>query len=293
MKNFDYFEPETKEEVFSLLRNYPKDEVIILTGGTDILPEMKGKTRFPQCLVNIKRLKDLNQILYVENDQILRIGALAKLGEVERHPLIRRKFAILASAAHSVGSVQIRNLATIGGNICRAAPSADTVPALLVLESRLRIASSTNERTIPMDKFFLGPGETVLKHGEILAEIIIPEVPKHSGGVYMKHSPRRAMDLAVVGVAAMVCLENNNGLCRDVKIALGAVAPTPVRAYKAESALKGNKLTKDLILEVSKSIPKEAKPISDLRASAKYREEMLVALTRRSLTQAFETARGN
>ena len=204
---------------------------------------------------------------------------------------MKEKYGILAQAAHKLGSHQVRNLATIGGNLCHAAPSAETASPLIALGASVKLRSVGGERSMLLEEFFKGPGKTALQAGEVLTEIQIPNSLPRTAGVYIKHSIRKAMDLAIVGVAVVVTGGEGNGICSDVKIALGAVAPTPIRAKQAEATVRGKKVEDVLIEEAAQIASKEAKPISDVRASAEYREEMVKVLTKRAFTQAWELSR--
>jgi CO/xanthine dehydrogenase FAD-binding subunit len=207
---------------------------------------------------------------------------------VERSPLVREHCPVLANALRTMACPQVRNRATITGNLCSAVPSADSAPGLLVLEGMLKLVSQKGERVVPITDFFTGPRKTILADDELLTEIHIPSLPPKYKGIYLKLSPRKSMDLAVVGVAAFVVRDGD--VCKDVRIALGAVAPTPLRARKAESALIGKKLTDDSIIEAARAASTECRPIDDHRASAEYRCDMVYVLTRRALAQIKEEA---
>ena len=202
--------------------------------------------------------------------------------------MVRAKYPVLAYAASTLASIQIRNLATVAGNICRASPSADMPPALLVLDAVVVLAGQAGERVVPLAEFFTGPGRTVRQPNEFLTEIRVPSPSPHSGAAYIKHSPRRAMDLAVVGVAAAATLQD--GLCRNVRIALGAVAATPRRAREAEAVLEGLEPSAARLAAVARVAATECSPISDVRGSADYRREMVRVNTERALQQALESA---
>lgn len=289
LPKFEYFEPKTAKEACSLLLQY-KDKAKLIAGGTDLLPKMKNREIAPQYLIGLKGILHMN---YIEHDkaQGLRMGALATLDTLKTSSLIRGEFGILAQAIDQMASRQIRSLATIGGNLCNAVPSADTAPALIVMGAKLKLMSPIGERVILLEEFFVGPGETVLSDDELLVELQVPNLPAHTGGVYIKHTLRRAMDLALVGVAAMIALDSADGVCKDIKIALGAVAPTPIRASKAESTLKGKSFEDKLIDRTAQAAAEEARPISDIRGSAEYRREMVRVLTRRAVSQAWKKAK--
>ncbi len=288
LPKLEYLEPKTIQEACSLLSQH-KEKARVIAGGTDLLPMMKRREVVPQYLIGLKNIPDLDYVRYSESDG-LRFGALATLHAIETSPIIKEKFNALFQAAYSMASAQIRNRGTVGGNLCSAIPSADTAPALIALGARLKLISPRGERTIPVEEFFTGVRETALGEGELLVEVQVPNLPPHSGGVYLKHTLRRAMDLAIVGVAVVITSEN--GACKDVKIALGAVAPTPIRASKAEKVLKGKVLEDSLVEQAAKEAAGEARPISDIRSSLEYRREMVEVLTRRAVKQAWEKATG-
>jgi carbon-monoxide dehydrogenase medium subunit len=231
-------------------------------------------------LIDLRKIPALKFIEASERE--LRIGALTTLRMIETSSLIRDKFNLLFQAAQSVGSLQVRNRGTIAGNICNAVPSADLAPALLALDAKVRLAGSKGQRTVKIEDFFVGPNTTVLSAGEVLTEIQIPNLPSRARGVYLKLSPRSAMDLAVVGVAVLADVQN--GLCQEIRIGLGAVAPTPIRAEKAEKIIRGQRVSLDLIESAAQAAAAESAPIDDHRASAEYRRDMVKVLTRRAIT---------
>jgi len=279
-----YFEPKTIQEALSLASKY-KGESKLLSGGTDLLVQMKREGVLPTYIINIGNMWGQDYISYNEREG-LRIGALATIHSIEASPLIQEKFNILAQAASQMATVQVRNRATIGGSLCNASPSADTAPALIVLGARGKIIGVSGERVILLEDFFTGPGQTVLKSDEILAEAQVSNLPPRSGGVYIKQTVRKALDLAIVGVAVLVTMEGN--ILSDVKIALGAVAPTPIRARRAEETLRGCKITDDLLERAGQTASDESSPIDDVRSSADYRRKMVKVLVMRAIKQAVE-----
>ena len=238
------------------------------------------------------RLGEIRELDYIRPDETggLRIGALTTIVKIVSSPLIRSKFGILAEAAAMLGTPAIRNQATLGGNLCNAAPSADTAPPLLVLEANAKMVGKEGEKIVPIKDFFVGPGQTVLGQDHLLTEIRVPNTPAHSGGAYLKQKRRQGADLAVVGVAAWVVMRGE--VLEDVKVALGAVAPTPIRAKGAEEILRGKKLDQELLEKSGQAAVREASPIDDIRSSADYRRELLAVLTRRAITQAIQQAEG-
>jgi len=275
--------PETIDEALSLLFQY-KGRAKVIAGGTDVVPKLKRREiRAPEYIIDLKGISGLDYIKY-DADSGLSLGALVTIHAVETSPTIREKFSVLAQAAQSMASPQVRNRGTIAGNICNAVPSADSAPALLTLEARLKLIGQKGERMVEIEDFFTGPNQTALTDEEILQEIQIPSLPPHAKGIYLKLTPRRAMDLAIAGVAVVVIPED--GVCTDIRIALGAVAPTPIRAKGAEGILRGQRFTEEVIEKAAQTAAEESQPIDDHRASGEYRREMVKVLTRRAINQA-------
>jgi carbon-monoxide dehydrogenase medium subunit len=244
----------------------------------------------PGCLVNIKRIPGMSAI--EESGGGLRIGPLVTIREIETSKLVRERLPLLWEACRQFASLQIRNTATIGGNICRASPSGETLAPLLALEAKARLAFSDGEKTEPFNSLFQGPGKTTLGSKGLLTAIEIPYPPKGSSGVYLKHAVRGPMDIAVVGVAVLVVPDGAAKTLQEARIGLGAVAPTPIRAIKAEAMLRGKPLDSKLAREAAQAAASESSPISDQRASAEYRRWIVEALTRRGLEQTWKAATG-
>lgn len=281
---FDFYQPTTLQEASRLLKDRGPGGRF-LAGGTDLVIAMKEKGLLPKYIVDLKRVPGLTGI-HENSDGSITIGALTTMYEIETSPLIKKKFHFLAQSAAEVGSIQIRNRATIGGNMANATPSADTAPALIALNASAKIAGSAGERSISLEEFFKGPGQTVMGADEILTEIIIPKTDPRLVGEYIKFSPREMMDLAYVGVAVAYTLGEKDRKCNAVRIVLGAVAPTPIRVKRAEAALEGQTLSEALAAKVGDIAAEEAKPISDVRSSADYRRAMVGAMTKRALLNA-------
>jgi carbon-monoxide dehydrogenase medium subunit len=283
LPRFDYLAPQTLDKALSLLSQY-KTKASLIAGGTDLVPQLKGRlVKTPQYIIDLKAIPGLDYIRY-DKAKGLSIGALATIKAVIDSKVIRDKFNVLAQAAESMASPQVRNRGTIAGNICNAVPSADSAPALLALEAKLKLLSPRGERIVNIEDFFTGPNQTVLAEDEVLLEIQVPTPPPNSKGIYLKLGPRKAMDLAIVGVAVLVVA--NKEKCQDVRIALESVAPTPIRAKKAEAVLREQMFDEFLIEKASQAAAEEAKPIDDHRASAEYRREMVKVLTKRAIEQA-------
>jgi len=286
LPKFEYFAPNTIEEACSLLAKY-KGEARALAGGTDLLVQMKNREVTPRYLINIKNIPDLDYIRY-DDKEGLRIGALTTIEALKTSTLIRRRFGILSQAAAVLGTVQIRNRGTIAGNLCNASPAAETAPALITLAAKARIVGMAGERAVALEDFFISPGQTVLQAGEILTEIQVPNLPPRSGGAYLKHSIKR-MDIAIVGVGVVITL--NGEVCNDIKIALGAVASTPIRAKKAEEIIRGQGLDSELMERAAQIALEESRPIDDIHSYAQYRKQMVKVLAQEAMKQAGDEAK--
>lgn len=283
MKSFEFFEPTTLAEASRL---FAQEHAQLLAGGTDLVIGMKALTETPQSVISLQKIPGLAGIT-ADGDSI-NIGAMTKVREIEISADIQQHHTALAEGAAEIGSIQIRNLATVGGNIAHASPAADTVAGLLVAEAQVDIASADGERTVPINELFTGPGQTVLAPGEIITRFRLPSPA--SGSHYIKHKIREVMDLAFIGVAAAVNLDN--GTITDARIGLAAVGPTPIRATEAENLLNGNAPTAELVEQAGEAAAAASSPISDLRCSAEHRKEMVDVLTRRTVQQALERASG-
>ena len=287
LPSFNYLVPSTIDEAIDHLRSL--EDAVILAGGTDLIVAMKLKGLRPKNVISMKKLK--GQLSYIVKDaDEVRIGALTCFHDIEKSPLIKEKFEVLHEAVTQIASYQIRNIATIGGNLCNASPAADSAPPLMVLGAKLIIAGPSGERGVPIERFFVGPGRTVLEKGEILKEIVIPIMPENSGASFVKLGRRKSEDISVASAAAFVLLEGNT--IKDVRIALGSVAPTPIRAYNAEREILGKEISPSLLERAGEKAKEECSPITDVRASAEYRREMVRVLTRKALEIAINRAKG-
>jgi carbon-monoxide dehydrogenase medium subunit len=288
VRRFELATPTSVEECLKTLAQRGP-EAKLLAGGTDLLPQLKNHLLKPACVIDVSGVADLR---IVEGDarRGFRIGASVTARTLEQHAGIRSAYPALAESAALVGSIQVRNLATLGGNMCNAAPSADMAPPLMALEAEAVIAGPKGRRRVPVAEFFLGVRRTVLAPDELLLEFAVPAPAARSGGHYLRHTPRRELDIAVVGVSSEVVL--TDGVCGKARIALAAVAPTPVRATAAEQALQGQPLTAAAIERAAELAVQAARPIDDQRGSADFRRHLVRVLTRRTLTRALERASG-
>ena len=289
MRRFEYLEPRTLRQAIRLLQEHGS-RARIVAGSTDFLVRWRAGFWHPEVVVNIQHVPGMDRISYGPRSG-LRIGALATIQMLEQHPVIRQRYPALAGAAASFAGVQVRNLATVGGNICNASPSGDTLPALIVYGAQCRLTGPDGQRLVPLEELFTSPGQTVLSKNEVLTEIRLPPSAANFGSLYIKHSPRAAMDIATVGVASAVALDRS-GACVNARIALGAVAPTPIRAIAAEESLLGKQLTDETLQDAAGLAMSSATPIDDVRGTAAYRRQMVGVLTRRTLEHASIAALG-
>jgi CO/xanthine dehydrogenase FAD-binding subunit len=290
LPDFDVLFADTVEGACSLLSKHGT-KAELLAGGTDLLVKMKLRNRMPRYLINVKRIPGLDQIHYGGDG--LRIGALTTIQAIQDSEVVGRKFPMLSRAAGVLGPMQIRATGTLGGNLANASPSAEFGPPLLVLEASVLCMGRGGERRIPMTEFFVSPGKSALRQDEMITEIHVPVLPERAKCLYIKHSLRR-MDVAMAGAAVYVLLDGD--VCRDVRIALGAVAPTPFRASRAEAALKGKRLAgdsaeADLLDEVAQIAVGESSPIDDLRGYASYRRKIIGMMVKQGLGQVIARSR--
>jgi carbon-monoxide dehydrogenase medium subunit len=285
VRRFDLALPESVDDCVKTLAGRPAGAKL-LAGGTDLLPQMKNGLLKPAWVVDLSRVAEL-QKLAVEGGE-LHIGAAVTARTLELDKRVTGRYASIAEGGALLGSVQVRNLATVGGNLCNAAPSADMAPPLIALDAVAVIAGPKGRRRVPLVEFFTGVRRTVLGADELLVELVVPDPGARSGGQYLRHTPRRELDIAVVGVASQLTLAD--GTCAKARIALAAVAPTPVRATTAEQALQGQALTPELIERAAGLAVDAAHPIADQRGSIEFRRHLVRVLTRRTLTTALARA---
>ena len=284
LNEFKVYIPETIEEACLLKR----DGAIVLAGGTDVIIGMHGGKQRPDALVDIKGLKELQGFSFDNNGGD--IGALTLHHDIENSTYVEKVYTALQTGCASVGAHQTRQRGTIGGNICNAAPSADSAGPLLVFDTQCVITGLSGERTVPLCDFYTGAKKTVLQEDEILTRLLIRHPAPHSGSAYIKYGRRNAMDLALMGVS--VYLELDDGNIRDVRIALTTMAPTPKRAYITEELIKGRYLNDNLIAEAGKSASAESKPRTSWRASSELRYALVEEITQRAIRAAAKLAIG-
>jgi len=287
IRDFEYFAPKTLKEALTLLDKYG-DDCKIIGGGQSLLILMRQGLVAPQYLISIKGLSELSYIK--DTKEGLKIGALTTHRAIEKSPVIQKKFSVLEEMEQRLASIQTRNWGTIGGNLCHGEPAGDPAPVLIALKATLTIAGLKGERNMAVEDFSLDYFETALEPGELLTEIQLPAAPPHTGTAYTKFNVIQS-DLATVGVAVSVTLGSGDGICQDIRIALGASAPTPMRAKKAEEVLRGKKITDDLLKKAGEVASTEAQPISDIAASEEYRRELVRVLVARVGKEALARAK--
>lgn len=278
MKSFDYYKPETLKKAREILLEHGEG-AYILNGGTDLIVRMRDKITIPDVVVDIKGIEELYEISF-NQDEGLFVGACVKLSDMLRNNQIVENYSFLAEGANSIGASQIRNLATMVGNNCNASPLADTSTPLLILDASVVVYGLNGYREVSIHDFFKGVRKTSLELGEIVTGIKVPYYEKMDG-VFMKNSRRKEMDLSTVCTSVGI-------LNDEIRIAMGAVAPTPIRAWEAEKYAKGKELTSETINEIANIAASESKPIDDVRSTKVYRKEVVNVMVRRSLEKLKE-----
>lgn len=279
----DYFAPLTLADGCKILDTY-RSSAAVIAGGTDLLPRMRAGMVRPERLVDLRELG--LSFIKLENG-IIKIGACTTHAEIIKSEIIAAHIPMLAAACIEIGGPPIRNRGTLGGNLANASPAADTAPPLLAYDAEVALASENSQRTLAIADFFTGPGKTVLEPGELLVEVQIPVPPQRTAGAFVKVGKRKAMAVAVVSVAARITLEED-GTISGARIALGSVAPTPIRVISAEQILRGHVLRDELIEKAAEETRRMVSPISDIRAPADYRSKMVAVFTRRALKAAWQ-----
>ena len=283
MQPFDYIAPSSLEEALQALSE-AAGVVKPLAGGTDLIAQMRERRAAPSLVLDVKGIPEANRLEY-DPSEGMRIGAAVSCADIARYAPTGAHYPSVAQACLLIGSVQIQNRGTIGGNVCNASPSADTIPPLLAYDAVAVAAGPEGTRRIALEEFFKGPGRTALAPQEILVEVALPPAPRHSGSRYLRFIPREEMDIAVAGVGSLLAVDPDTGVCGRARIALASVAPTPIRAREAEERLEGSRITDDAIREAGELAAAACNPISDVRGSGAYRRELVKVLTRRTLSQ--------
>ena len=289
MHAINYEAPTTLDQAVGILKKHGEN-ARPFCGGTDIIIQLRAGVRRTEHLVDVKNIKELHTLSY-DAKKGLRLGAAVPCIEIHESDLMHKHYPGLTEAAHLIGSLQIQNRASVGGNLCNGSPAADTTPALIALGAKAKIAGPKGEREVPVESFVVSPGRTVLEPGEILVELLIPAPAAHSSDAYLRFIPRNEMDIAVVGVGASVTLDGDK--VKAARIGLGAVAATPLFATKAADAIVGKKLDEATLEAAGRAASATCSPIDDMRGTAEYRNHVTGVLTRRALTIAAERAKKN
>jgi CO/xanthine dehydrogenase FAD-binding subunit len=288
LPKFEYLAPITTEQVCRLLASHAS-EAKLFAGGTDLILQMRRRETVAKYIIGLKNVPELAFVRETAGGG-LAIGAMTTIQTLLTSPIIRRTYGVLAQVAAGIGGPELRNVATIGGNLAGALPCADFPPALIALGATAKLKSGAGERMVPVEDLFPSFGKTVAGPDELFTEIHLPKVPPFSGGVYLKFHDRHSMDMTTLGVSAFVAWDEESRVFRDVKIALASSAPVPMRAKKAEAVLRGRALAEDALEEAARAVCEEANPRSSWRATREFRFELLRTLTKRAVRGAQEKA---
>jgi CO/xanthine dehydrogenase FAD-binding subunit len=288
LPKFEYLAPHSIDEACDLLAAH-SSEVRLLAGGTDLLLQMRRREACPAYIIGLKGITELSGVRALA-DGGLSIGAMTTIQALMSSPVVREKYGVLAEAAAGIGGPELRNVATIGGNLASALPCADLPPALITLGAKVRLKSHNGERVVPVEDLFPQFGMTVARPDELLTTIQLPNPPSFSGGAYLKFHDRQSMDMTTLGVSAFVTWDEGSRVFRDIKIALASGAPVPMRARKAEAVLRGRACADDVLQEAALAVCEEAHPRNSWRATREFRFELLKSLTRRAVRGARDKA---
>jgi len=278
VRTFQYLKPTSLAEAIDLLAQHG-EKAKVVAGGTDLMIQWKKRLVSPNYMISLRNVPELN---FIRLDGDLSIGSATTHRKLELSREVQEKFPVIYDAVSNLGSVQVRNSATIGGNLCNAAPSADTAPPMLVLDAQVCIAASGGERLVPMVEFFRGPGKTSVQPGELAVRFDVPEPLPNTGMAYWKHTRRKAMDLPILGVAVLLSFEKDLKTCRKAAIGLGVAGPVPMRAFKAEAFLEGKIVDENSLTEAGEIASGEASPRTTIRGSEWYRRDMIRVLVKRT-----------
>lgn len=290
LPKFDYVSPSSLSELCSLTASASNGEIMLLAGGTDAILQLRRREATPRCVVGLKRVPELD-FVSERVDGSLAIGAMTTLQTLMSSPDVRRRYGVLAVTAAQIAGIELRNVATIGGNIAGALPCADLPPPLITLGAKVKLVSQGGERWVPIEDFLVGYGKTAASKGEVVTEVNVPGTAPESASVYLKYHDRQSMDMTVAGVAASVELDPGGGVCRDIRLAYAGAAATVFRAKQAETVLRGEALTEEGLDGAAEAACAEASPRADSwRADPAYRLELIRNLTRRAIRCAWDKA---
>ena len=280
MNTLSYYTPQSLKEAWDIKKRSPQS--CFIAGGTDLLVKIKDRITQPSCLISLRSIPELKGISHTQG---LSLGAMATISEIYTHPFVQQLFPVLIEAAKSLGSKQIRNVATIGGNICNSSPCANMAPPLLVLDANVEIKSQKGERIIPLHDFFIGPGANVLKPGEIVTAFHVPIPTKTSKALFYKKG-RVTMDIAVASFALLI--EIKEDVCTKARFAAGSVAPFPIRLFEVEKQVEGSRLAHQSIKHIQQAVVESVTPISDIRSTGEYRRIIISLYVKRAIEKILE-----
>lgn len=286
VSEIDMVSPSSLQECLQLLNEKQDSEVRFLAGGTDAVVRMKDKIWRPQLWINLKDIKDLRYI--EEKDDGIHIGPMTTYTDMVKSPLLQEKAPLLVQTAKEVGAIQLQNMGTIGGNIGTASPAGDSIPTLYALDAQIELSSQSKSRLVSVEEFFIGPGRTVQEEDEMITKVIVQKQNENQISTFEKLGPRKAQSISIVNCAIVLEMGEGNKECLGGRIAFGSVGPTIVRAKKCEQMLKMGPLDEHKIEDIADAAWKEVMPISDVRASAKYRRKMASSLLQRGLLRLME-----
>ena len=290
MRNFDYKLPTSLNELTDML-SHDEHTARLLAGGTDLVVAMRGGRITPEVVIDTKRVEEMNELSF--NDHTMILGASVTCRTVCRNPQVVKNFPALIDCATLIGGTQIQNRATLGGNLCNAAPSADTIPALIVLKAQANICGPHGSRHVPVEEFCTGPGQTILEPNEILVSFSIPLPHEHEGAFFIRFIPRNDMDIAIANAAASIVIDNSGGTIIEGRVAIGSVAPTPLYVSDVEPVLSGRPIADDVIAQAADIARQAARPITDMRGTVDQRKHLTEVLVKRALNGAVNRARGS
>ena len=289
MKHFEYLEPGTVDEACRLLKQYGGN-ARVFAGGSSLTILLKQGFLQPDALINIKKIDELRRI--EESGEDLVIGSLVTHHDIEVSEVLARRLPVLCELEHDVANIRVRNMATVGGNIASGEPLTDLPCVFITLDATVRIANTSGGRTLALEEVFVDYYETQLQEDEVLTHVVIPPLPAHSAIDYVRFSSSSVVDKPCIGVAVRMTVDPDGGACREVRVGLGCVAPTPMRARNAEAALEGQPLNDDNLQKAARAAAEECDPMDDLRGSERYKREMVAALVRRLSSRVYDQARG-
>lgn len=289
MKKIEYLSPKTLDEALSFYNSY-KEKAVYIAGGTDIIVKLKDEKIFPDYLISLKNIEELKRF-FIDDDSNLHIGSLITHRTLETSSLIKENYPIIYDAVSNIGSVQVRNVATLAGNLANAVPSADGAIPLITLDAKIAYYDLNGNNSIELKDFFVSPGKTIFEDGEIITEIIIPPLNKNTGSAYMKFGRRAAMELPIIGVGLLISLDDDLKKCIKARIGLGVAGPTPLRALKAEEFLEGKIIDEDVLKQAGEIAAEESQVRDSIRGKAWYRKEMIKVFIKRMGLKAMDIAR--